>query len=169
MDTKVSFLSIAPITSGNIFDEHGTWLSQSAMGGLTQLLPPPIAMNGYVGFHTRIWPGFCYFVCSPFCWTKLWTNLVEQICPRNLLDKTMDKYLLDNFVHFRLSGQILDKYLLDRMILNIKVCCFVLLRFLLNKTEQTTNNWFITLLLCWAKHTESVLLCWAKPEPCRFC
>ena len=61
----------------------------------------------------------------------------------------MDKYWLDKFVHFRLSGQILDKYLLDKMILNIKVCCFVLFRVLLNKTEQTTKQqicYFVALL-----------------------
>jgi hypothetical protein len=42
----------------------------------------------------------------------------------------------------------MDKYLLNKTDVDPRVCCFVLFRVLLNKTEQTQNTKFVTLLPC---------------------
>ena len=65
-----------------------------------------------------------------------------------MLNKNMDKFLLNNLVHKYVVEQIMDKYLLNKTDVDPRVCCFVLLRGLLNKTEQTQNTNVVTLLLC---------------------
>ena len=65
-----------------------------------------------------------------------------------MLNKNMDKFLLNNLVHKYVVEQIMDKYLLNKTDVDPRVCYFVLFRVLLNKTEQTQNTKVVTLLLC---------------------